>query len=434
MTHSCTLMLARLAAPSCLVVLAACGPSLRDLDAADDAATTSGSASSGSASDPSATSDAQTPYDLPPPELSCESQNGHFTLLGGPWTLVSQTSYHSPGYALLPDDDGLLAVWRGEFIGTDPMPNFLGARASFEGQLLAEVAPIWERPVLIEPSVHRAAEGFLVTFCGRFGHDDLLASQILDAQGRPLATEVVRNPDGHCGAARPEGVWTGQNYLFSWIDNSSMQVLLDVADPQTASLGLIELAPDGDLSAPPRMAVGPESVLLVVGLRDDQVLAVSIAHDGTILDSYPLAVPLEHDVGALAVGAHPDGSFSVYVAHRSDPGLLHVRIDDEGTSVASVIEDAAALRVHDPLLVHRAGGLLLVSTAYTDETSERIWIIATDDTGAPISIEALPAAPDAFYEASPAVAVHGGDAYVLYTSAYEDGTYDIRLARLGCAR
>jgi hypothetical protein len=424
-------MLARLAALSCLAALAACGPSIRDLDDADDAATTSGSASSAS-SDPSATSDSSTPFDVPPPELSCEDQHGHFTLLGGPWTLVPQTSYHSPGYALLPDDEGLLAIWRGESIGTDPMPNFLGARASFDGELLSEVAPIWERPVLIEPSVHRAEEGFLVTFCGRFGYEDELAAQLLDAQGQPLATETLRDPQSHCGAARPEGVWTGQRYLFAWIDNSSMEVLLDVADPTLASLGVTTLAQDGDLSAPPRMAVGPESVLLVVGLRDDQVLALSLAHDGTLLDSYPLAVPPDHDVGGLAVGAHPDGSFSVYLAERSDPGLFHSRIDSEGQSPPALVE--ATARFDDPLLVHRPGGLLLVSTAYTDETPERIWIIATDDTGTPTSIETLPTAPGAYYEAAPAVAVHEGDAYVLYTSAYESETYDVRLARLGCAR
>lgn len=424
-------MVARFAACSCILVLAACGPSIRDLDEADGGATTSGGSSS-SSSDPSATGESPPTPDLPPPEPSCEDENGHFTLLGGPWTLLPQSTYHHSGFGLLPDDEGLLAIWRGEFIGTDPMPNFLGARASFDGELQADVAPIWERPVLQPPSIHPLEEGFLVTFCGRFGFEDELAAQILDAQGQPLATETVRHPRGHCGAARPEGVWTGQRFLFTWIDNSSMEVLLDVGDAELASLGVTTLAQDGDLSAPPRIAVGHESALLVVGLRDDQVLAVSLAHDGTVLDAYPLALPPDHDVGALAVGAHWDGSFSVYLADRSDRGLFHSRIDADGQSAPTLVDGTA--QFSDPLLVRRPGGHLLVSMAHTYETSERIWIIATDDAGTPTSIETLPAAPSAFYESAPAVAVHGDDAYVLYVSAYEDETYDVRLAHLGCAR
>jgi hypothetical protein len=425
------------ALPCAMVLAAACGRSIYDLDAADDAATTSATSSPSTSSTPdsSATSDSPPPpTDLPPPELSCEAQGGRFTVIGGPWTLLSHVLYHSPGYALIPDDDGMLAIVRGEFFGQDPAPNFLGARVTYDGQLLSEVAPVWDTPVLIEPAVHRAAEGSLVTFCGRFGFDDLLASQILDGQGNPLATEIIRNPDGHCGAARPEGVWTGEAYLFSWIDNSSMQVLLDVADSQTNSLGLTELALEGDLSAPPRMAVGPDAVLLVVGVHDevDEVLAFSLAHDGSILDSYSLALPPDHDVGSLAVGAHPDGSFSVYLAHR-DLGLYHSRIDADGQSPSTRIEGATA-HFDDLLLLHRPGGLVLVSAAYEDDFVDRIWIIPTDDTGIPTAIEPLEPDPGVYYEAWPAVTMHDGDAWVLYVSAYEDETYDLRLARLGCAR
>lgn len=409
----------------------ACGRSIVDTGGADGTDT---SATSSSPTVDDGSGELPIPFDLPPPESSCEAQGGRFTQIGGPWVLLSHVPYHSPAYALVPDDDGVLAIWRGEFFGTNPMPNFLGARASYDGQLLSMVAPIWERPVLIEPAVHRAAEGSLITFCGRFGSDDELASQILDAQGQPLAEEVVRLPGSHCGAARPDGVWTGQVYLFSWIDNSSMQVLLDVGDPQsTASLGTTELALEGDLSAPPRMAVGPEGVLLVVGLRfTNEVLAFELAHDGTVLDSRSLALPPDFDSGSLAVGAHPDGSFSVYLGHR-DEGLYHTRVDADGQSDVTRVE-GAGFHFDDLLLQHRAGGFVLVSAGYESDYVDRIRVLVTDDTGWPVSIETLWSDDGSFYEAWPAITMHGDEAWVLYVSAHEDETYDVRLAQLGCAR
>jgi hypothetical protein len=416
------------------LLVAACGRSPLDLDDVADATTLTTDATpttNPTTTDPT-TTDPPTIPDFPPPERSCEAQGGRFTRSGGPWTLLSHVASHSSPYALLPGDDGLLAIVRGEFLGTDPMPNFLGMRSTFDGQLLSELAPVWERPVLIAPSVHRAADGFLVTFCGRFGANDELASQILDAEGQPLATEVVRVPGSHCGAARPEGVWTGQAYLFAFIDNSTMQVLLDVGDVQTGSLGTTELALEGDLSAPPRIAVGPEAVLLVVGLRDDEVRAFWLAHDGSVLDSYPLALPPDHDVGSLAVGAHPDGSFSVYLAHR-DQGLFHTRIAADQESPVTAVEGTKA-HFDELLLLHRPGGLLLVSSAYEEDYVNRLWIIPTDDAGTPTSIEVLALGDGVLYEGAPAVAIQGDDAWVLYVSGYEDDTYDVRLTQLGCVR
>lgn len=409
---------------------ASCGRPIVDLDVADG----SGSGgSTGSASADDLTTAPSLP-DLPPPETSCEAQGGRFGQTGEPWTLLAGLDYHSPAYALLPSGGGLLAIWRGEFFGTDPMPNFLGARTSFDGQLLSGVASIWPTPVLQEPAVHRAAEGFLVTFCGRFGANDELASRILTAQGEPLSEEIVRLPGTHCGAARPEGVWTGQAYLFAWIDNSTMQTWLDVGDPvTTASLGAVELTPDGDLSAPPRMAVGPERVLLVVGVRfTGQVIAYELAHDGQVLEARSLALPPDYDPGSLAVGAHADGDFSVYLAHR-DHGLYHTRISpgELGQTDPTPVEGATA-HYDDLLLLHRPGGFVMVSYGYELDFAERIHWLVTDEAGTVTWQGRLATDDDVLYEAWPAVAMHEGEAWVLYVSGHEDETYDLRLARLGC--
>lgn len=423
---------ARLLALASVSLLAtACGPSIHNLDEVGDG---SGSGGSGTTASDGADGPQLTP-DLPPPELSCEAQGGALTQLGGPWTLQEHLPDHAPAYGLLPGDADMLAIWRGPFYGQDPMPNFLGVRVDYTGQLTTAVAPVWERPVTQEPAVHRAAEGYVLTYCGRFDAQDHVTSQILGTDASTLVPELVRDPQGSCGAARPEGVWTGERYLFAWTDNSSDQLLVDIGDPsQTQSEGSMELASDGNLSCPPRIAVGPDAVTMVAGVGNDQIQIFRFTHRGDMLGEASLQTPPEFGVGQAAIGAIHDGSFDVFVADRWSAGLYHTRVDPEGVAPPLAPVDGATFRYADLLMLHRAGGLLLIAEANDEDGGTQIQFIATDDRGIPTAIETLGSDGTAAFEGKPAAAMHGEEAWILYTAGYEDETYDVRLAQLGCAR
>ncbi len=407
---------------------AGCGRSPFDLD---ELGSSAGSGSTSTSPDDH-TGDAPLPLDLPPEARGCEEQGGRLTQVGGPWVLQSHIPDYAPAYALLPGDDEMLAIWRGPFDGSNPMPNFLGAHVGYDGQLRSMTAPVWERPVTQEPAVHRGAEGWIITYCGRFGAEDEVTSQVLDAQGVSLSAEVVREPPSSCGAARPEGVWTGEVYLFTWTDNSTHQLFLDVADAQLTSLGALELLPDGNLSSPPRIAVGPTGALLAAGFTNDLVLAFELGLDGKLLDVNPVQLPPEVRPGPLAVGARQDGGYAIFTAHRNEPGLYVTRFEGGVAGEATRVEGADA-RYGDLLLLHRAGGYLLVAEANDERGATWIGLIATDERGVPTAIDGLTAESDSLFQAQPAAVMHGEDAWVLYLAGFDDG-FDVRLAQVGCVR
>lgn len=412
-----------------------CGRSPLDLDLGLDGIDPVGSGEDEGPDDP------PLPLDLPPPELGCEEQGGSITQIGGPWIVQSHIPDYAPAYGLLPGDDDMLAIWRGPFDGSNPMPNFLGAHVGYDGQLRSGVAPVWERPVTQEPAVHRAAEGWLLSYCGRFGASDEVTSQILDAQGVARSAEVIREPASSCGAARPEGVWTGQVYLFTWTDNSSGQLYLDVADPQLASVGWVELSSIGSLSSPPRIAVGATGALLVAGVGDT-VRVYELGLDGRELFTTLIPLPNElwthQRVGQLAVGARSDGGYTIFLADREEPGLYAASFDGGAIGLPLAVEGAAA-QYSELLLLRRAGGFLLVTEATDELGGTHIGLIATDERGVTTAIDGLTAETDSVYEARPAAVMHGEDAWILYLSAFEDGPagaggFDVRLAQVGCVR
>lgn len=412
-----------------LLVVAACGRSPLDPELGDDGGTRG--------PDPTPSDDSDEPMprvDVPPPELACEAQGGRFVQAREPWVLQSHIADYPPAYGLVPGDDAMLALWRGPFLGTDPTPNLLGLRVSYDGAPLGEVAPLWDRPVTTEPAVHRGeGDGFLVTYCGRFDAEDRAASQVIDAAGAVLVGEEERDRNGSCGAARPEGVWTGQVYLFAWVDNSSGELVTDVADPALVSkLDWPETIASGDLSSPPRMAVGAFAVLLVAGEDDGDVRAYEFSLDGRYTQSQPISLPSGTARGPVAVGVDDEGSFTILLA-GGDGGLWVTRRVGDDID-APVLMEGADARYSDLLLVQRPGGLLVVAEANDEEGNTWIETIATDGHGQPTAIERVIGGQPALFEARPAVAVQGSGAWVLYAAGYDDDTFDVRLVELGCMR
>lgn len=411
------------------LVVAACGRSPLDPELVGDGGSTRGTGSLPGDEDEPAPR-----IDMPPPELSCEAQGGRFVQVGEPWVLQSHIADYPPAYGLLPGDDAMLAMWRGPFLGTAPMPNLLGLRVSYDGAPLGPIAPVWDRPVTNEPAVHRGqGEGFVVTYCGRFDAEDRAASQVIDASGVVLVGEEERDRNGSCGAARPEGVWTGQVYLFAWVDNSSGELVTDVADATLVStLEWPETVAEGDLSSPPRMAVGAFAVLMVAGEDDGDVRAYEFGLDGRYTMSQPIPVEPGTTSGPLAVGVDEYGSFTILLA-GSEGGLwVAHRVGEEID--APVPMDGADARYSDLLLVQRPGGLLVVAEANDDAGNTWVETIATDGFGQPTAIERVTGGEPAVFEARPAVAVAGAGAWVLYAAGYADDTFDVRLVELGCMR
>jgi hypothetical protein len=409
-----------------VVLATACGRSPLDLDGlAATAATTADATSTGTTLE-DGTTDAG-----PPSELDCEAQGGRLPQVGEPWVLQSHIPEYPPAYGVVADREGMLAMWRGPFSGTDPMPNLLGMRVGYDGSVQGMVEPVWDQPVTFEPAVHQAdAEGYVVSYCGRFGSQDELTARVIDAMGVDLVASSTFGSS--CGAARPEGVWTGEAYVFAWVDNVNSDLRLIGADRTLVGVWFELLEDYGNLSAPPRMAVGPNDVLMVAG-AGDQVRAYPIALDGRWLSSHALPLPDGHDIGPVAVGARSDGAYTIFLADRSLPGLWVMPFRNEEAGTPSRVEGANA-RYSELLLLQRAGGLLLVTEANDEDGATWIEIIATDERGVPTAIERITGGERALYEARPAAVVYGGGAFVLYMAGHEEGTFDVRLVELGCAR
>jgi hypothetical protein len=308
-------------------------------------------------------------------------------------------------------------------------------RVGYDGVPTSVVEPVWERPVLIEPSVHRAADagGHVVTYCGRFDAYDEVTSRVIDATGAELRAETRREPDSNCGAARPEGVWTGQRYLFAWVDNSSNELYVDVADESLWSVGWERIEPDGNLSCPPRLSVGPTGVLMVAGVSNDAVWAYDLALDGSRQGERSIPLPEGYTPGKVAVGVGSDGGFTIVLADRWNPGLWVTRLVD-GTLAMPVPVAGALARYSELLLLQRPGGLLLVTEANYDGGITRVEAIVTDERGEAAEVEPLGGGEPPLWEAGAAAAVHGDGAWVAYYAGFEDGTFDVRLVELGCVR
>ncbi len=406
-----------------LALAASCSGPPRDLDHA-------ASGSTSDATDDATDGDPSDGLDVPAAERACEAEGGHFAQVGGPWVVQDAVPDPPSAMGVLPDGPDLLALWRAPVF---PEANVVARRMSASGAALEPVALDWERPAVGASAVHRAAEGYVLTYCSHFNSDFRVTSRIIAGDGSVLAPEQERAGSSHCISTRPQGVWTGERYLFLWTDELNGRLVMDIGEPtQAQSTEWIELSPDGNDRSPPRAAVGPGVVAVVAGIRSDQLQVFRFAPDGTAIDSASLDLPVGFSIGPTAIGAAPDGSFSVFVANQVGPGLWRAWLDVTGNATGLVPVDGAWLRYTDLRLLHRPGGLLLITEGSGPQTPSRVGFIATNDVGVPVMIDSISDEQDPGDQTGPAATFMGEDAWVLYTSARSDETYDLRLAQLSC--
>jgi hypothetical protein len=372
----------------------------------------------------------------PPPPPSCIDQGGVPTRDGGPW-VIAQGLERAGVIGLGASDDALLAVWVGPFLGTDPMPDVFGVTIDHEGVLLGSPQVLWDRPLITHASMHAAAQGYVVTYCGREGASDETMSRILDITGATIGEELVRAPPGFsCGASAPDGIWTGAAYIFAWTDNagSDYEVLLDLADADAHTTSSSILVPNGDISSPPRLAVGPSDVVMAAGIGNTQLGIWRIDRGGTtVSDPIVLDAPDEFSIGEVAVGVAADGSAWAWVVNHNDVGIRRVVVDAQGNLIVAFEELAIPEGGYDRLHAEAwPGGAVITADVATGSAEVTAWF-AVDDHGELVAFEVVDDGLPAVFEAHTALAVRGAQAWVLYTAHQDDDNDDVRLYRLGCA-
>jgi len=242
--------------------------------------------------------------------------------------------------------DGLLAVWRMGFDGVRPQPNAWARR------LADDLSPRGEPFVLFDTNV---PNGFrlapiddavaALAFCGRFGADEM-GSAFIAPDGEVRVAPARRPPEGFgCGALHPDVAWSGERALFAWTNNRGLidtrAVLLDVTDRGGRSVDARAVSEaGGDLSVPPRFAVGHGAVAMVTGhqpeLRVTQLRFVLLDPRGRERTRLDLDAPPETRWGITDVVATRDGWLVVGTDRTSfdEPvGRALVRLDPAGAVV-----------------------------------------------------------------------------------------------------
>lgn len=401
-----------------------------DDDVGDDDVGDDGSTGS---PDPTSTTTTGPP---PPPPPSCADLGGVPVRDAGPW-IIAQRTERASVIGIGADDDALLSMWLGPFDGSNPAPNALGVTVDHEGTVLTSPTVLWERPVTSHAIMRPAAQGHLVVYCGRDVAEDFAMSRIVDTFGATTGSEIVRQPAGFgCGAASPDGIWTGAAYHFGWTDNvnTEHEVLLDLADTSAATTSASVLAPNGSLYAPPRFAVGSDGVVMAAGIDDDALGVWRIDHAGTVvLDPIVLVAPDDFGIGSTAVGTAADGSTWLWIAHRNEDGIRRVVIDAGGDVVVAFEPLPIPTGRYSRLQAEPwRGGAVLTAEAWVSPDSLTSWF-TVDDRGAPVAMEIVDDGLPALYEANTAVAARGDHAWVLYNAGFEDDSTEVRMYRLGCS-
>jgi hypothetical protein len=386
----------------------------------------------GTSVDPS-TSVTDTSGPPPPPPPSCREQGGTIARNGGPWVITDSPSSSSP-LGVVVDETGLFAMWLGPFVGTPPSPNVRGVRVDRNGVVQGEPFVPWERLISLHGTTHAAPGGALLTYCGRDGTGDLAMSRIVDASGQTIVDEVVRTQLGQsCGAVAPDGVWTGSHHLFAWTDNSGFEfeVTLDVADASLNSQHATLLAFDGELTVPPRFAVGAQTVTMIVGLAGDAFAIWRLDLAGE-----PLMEPAElfssADLRDPVIAAAPDGSAWIWLSDGDAEGIVRIVVDPTGAvTEAFVPVEVPPARYSELRLEPWPGGAIVVGNAYAPPDEIIAWF-AVDDRGSPIASELVDDGLPSLYEARGVPATDGDQAWVLYRAGFEDDSSELRLFHLGC--
>ena len=233
--------------------------------------------------------------------------------------------------------------------------------------------------------------GLLMTYCGRRGAEDDTHGRLLDPEGSPRS-EGIRRPIGMgCGAAAPEGIWSGRRHLFAWTDNVNLvrEIYFDVADESLNSLDARQLSEIGDLSAPPRMALGEGAVGLLTGLRPEPRVSelgfrLFDLEGEELREEQRFAAPEEGFVyGQTALAYAPGHGFLALSANRSREGglaLLLLTPEGEPRAPPRVLQPGVRFDGFD---LAYAEGTYWLATTITEGRETVALVLRLDTSGEP---------------------------------------------------
>ena len=365
-----------------------------------------------------------------------------FGSVAGPHVVASVPEF-AFSLALVATPEGLLLTWRDGFDGQAPTPNVFAQRLMPDGTPVpgTDVTTVLAQSVTngprLAPSIDRT---FIATYCGRQGFDDVATSSRIDAFGAAVALHGERSPIGRsCGAADPEGIWTGQRHIFSWTDNSSGPVeghetLLDVAREDGVSVGWRTLHDEGDLSAPPRMASSADRVVLVTGVRPaPQVSELAVHALDAAGNELAVSTWLAPEGGAwghtpVATGA---SGFLVLGENRFGDGLFRMRVDAAGIAEPPEPLPGLAGTITSLAMVSRPGGGFVAVGDRSGTEIDGGLVLALDEEGAITFLWAAASEGAEPYFAFPAIAASGPRVFVAYVTEAAAGP-ELRVREFGC--
>ena len=356
-----------------------------------------------------------------------------FGLRSGPHLIDPQLSYLAYGM-IVPSSAGFFVAYGTGFDGSAPTPNVHVARLGPSGAPLGSTEVLTERLMPNGLRLTRANDGWLASYCGRFGTEDRAATGLLSDAG--AFTEFGLRPpaNNHCGAGVPDGAVTPERLLFAFVDNSNSEVWLDVSgqNGQTEDHRLLDER--GDYRSMPRFATlgartlltysvfdGERSLLRVHRLRSDG------ADVGEPLEIAAPGQPAGFRDAALAAGA----AGFVLLAHDEAGTALRIRFDADG-SVLSGPEpvDALAGLAQLAFAADAAGGFVATGAA----ADEIAFAARLDEDGEVTALWRSNSAPELAgrYLAFPMVAAGGGSVLYGYTDIALGNEPPLEVIELGC--
>lgn len=343
-----------------------------------------------------------------------------FGRIAGPHVLDPRLNYLAYGH-IVPSAEGFFYAYSTSFDGSNPQPNVFWGTLFTDGYPLQSELTLTNRNMTNGLRLAPANGRFFASYCGRYGFEDQAATGLIDERGE-LEEFGVRPPtDNHCGAGTPDGIWTGERYLFAWTDNSVMDVRIDRAGASGQSLSSETLFPaDGDLYSHPRFAMnGLGRVLLTYSVIVDQTFYLRVHRMNTLgqdaLEPLTLESPADTNWTDTQIAAEAGGSF-LAVSRGASGEPFATRFDAEGELIEGPVFLPEGAWAQHALASDPAGGFILARIVNGD-TPETV-VSRLDSNG--VEVATWYGNSDISWGNDligwPTVAVAHGRAVVLYTS------------------
>jgi hypothetical protein len=336
--------------------------------------------------------------------------------------------------------DGMLAVWRLGFNGTEPQPNVFVRRLDGNGNPLEPPRVVFEHNVPGRIRLEPAHQDGVVFFpmCGRFGTGNRAGAAWLDVQGGVVSPPARRPPEPHlCNSV--EGRWTGRRYLFAFGDSAiPSKTRFEVAGANGASLETRVLHDPGNLVARPFFSVAHERVAMIAGVPAEgggSQLAIHLFDlDGNAIRPPRFVAPLYEGFVPRFPMIAPTSDGWLIVLHpvRRDPGLFVARLSSEGDLLEAPrpLGEEARWLVND--IAPRAGGGAYITGSRSIDDVEELFVARLDEDG---TIDGLfTEAFDRTFD-SESISVRNGRVFLTYTdgpSNIEPNPNRLLLRELGC--